>query len=344
MAKPTLTPASTTSVSRLPVTGSTDNVAANLAFGIYSRTEFLQGAKDQVAYVYKKLGGDILDIELTEGQVYAAYEESVLEYSYIINVHQSKNALSTLLGSKTGSFNSDGQFIGADALSGSDAGKISLKYPSVQFSYAKKIGQGISNEIGLNGYDTVYSASFDTVVNKQDYDLQGILTNSASLDPAPAYAGKIGNNRIEIKRVYYKTPHAMWRFYGYYGGLNTVGNLQTYGQWADDSQFQIVPVWHNKLQAKSFESAIYTRMSHFSYELKNNRLRIFPMTQTVSPTTMWLEFTIPNEKQPWEEDDNRVDNVIGVNNMNTLPFENIQYIKINSIKRKSLHLKSEGLL
>ena len=93
MAKPTLTPASTTSVSRLPVTGSTDNVAANLAFGIYSRTEFLQGAKDQVAYVYKKLGGDILDIELTEGQVYAAYEESVLEYSYIINVHQSKNAL-----------------------------------------------------------------------------------------------------------------------------------------------------------------------------------------------------------------------------------------------------------
>ena len=334
MAKPTLTPASTTSVSRLPVTGSTDNVAANLAFGIYSRTEFLQGAKDQVAYVYKKLGGDILDIELTEGQVYAAYEESVLEYSYIINVHQSKNALSTLLGSKTGSFNSDGQFIGADALSGSDAGKISLKYPSVQFSYAKKIGQGISNEIGLNGYDTVYSASFDTVVNKQDYDLQGILTNSASLDPAPAYAGKIGNNRIEIKRVYYKTPHAMWRFYGYYGGLNTVGNLQTYGQWADDSQFQIVPVWHNKLQAKSFESAIYTRMSHFSYELKNNRLRIFPMTQTVSPTTMWLEFTIPNEKQPWEEDDNRVDNIIGVNNMNTLPFENIPYIKINSIGKQ----------
>ena len=204
----------------------------------------------------------------------------------------------------------------------------------MQFSYAKKIGQGISNEIGLNGYDTVYSASFDTVVNKQDYDLQGILTNSASLDPAPAYAGKIGNNRIEIKRVYYKTPHAMGRFYGYYGGLNTVGNLQTYGQWADDSQFQIVPVWHNKLQAKSFESAIYTRMSHFSYELKNNRLRIFPMTQTVSPTTMWLEFTIPNEKQPWEEDDNRVDNIIGVNNMNTLPFENIPYIKINSIGKQ----------
>ena len=25
--------------------------------------------------------------------------------------------------------------------------------------------------------------------------------------------------KINIKKVYYKTPHAMWRFYGYYGGL-----------------------------------------------------------------------------------------------------------------------------
>ena len=72
-----------------------------------------------------------------------------------------------------------------------------------------------------------------------------------------------------IKQVYYKTPQAIWRFYGYYGGLNTVGNLQTYGQYADDSQFQIVPVLQNKQQAQSFEDAIYTRNSHYSFELKN---------------------------------------------------------------------------
>ena len=85
----------------------------------------------------------------------------------------------------------------------------------------------------------------------------------------------VGNNKITVRKVYYKTPQAMWRFYGYYGGLNTVGNLSNYGQFADDSTFEIIPTWQNKLQARGFEDSLYTRMSHFSYEVKNNNLRIF---------------------------------------------------------------------
>ena len=64
----------------------------------------------------------------------------------------------------------------------------------------------------------------------------------------------------------------MWRFYGYYGGLNVVGNLHQYGQFADDSSFDLVPAWQNKLQAMAYEDAIYTRNSHYSYEIKNNNL------------------------------------------------------------------------
>ena len=106
MALPTLTPASNTSVSILPVTGNTDNVnsATNpLPYGIYitkagtntAANAFKEGASDQVAYVYQKLGGEILDIELSEYQVYAAYEEAVLEYSYIVNIHQAKTQCQT---------------------------------------------------------------------------------------------------------------------------------------------------------------------------------------------------------------------------------------------------------
>ncbi len=71
----------------------------------------------------------------------------------------------------------------------------------------------------------------------------------------------------------------MWRFYGYYGGLNVVGNLSTYGQYADDSTFQIVPTWQNKSQAMAYEDALYTSVSHWSYELKNNKLRIISNPQ-----------------------------------------------------------------
>ena len=88
----------------------------------------------------------------------------------------------------------------------------------------------------------------------------------------------------------------MWRFYGYYGGLNTVGDLASYGQYSDDSTFQLVPTWQNKAQAMAFEDAIYTRNSQWSYELKDNRLRIFPESNpTVLPKKMWVEFFVDTD-------------------------------------------------
>ena len=115
MAVPTLTPASTLSAVVLPSSGDLGDVAVTLPFGIYSSSSaFLSGATDQVAYVYKKLGGDILDIELTTGNVYAAYEEAVLEYSYLVNLHQATNALPSMLGKSTGSFNQDGEIVSGE--------------------------------------------------------------------------------------------------------------------------------------------------------------------------------------------------------------------------------------
>ena len=104
-----LNPISETSAIVLTSTGSTSKVTASLPFGVYNdSTEFLSGASAQVAYTYKKLGGDVVDIELTPSNVYAAYEEAVLEYSYIINLHQGKNVLSTVLGTQTGTFDHKG--------------------------------------------------------------------------------------------------------------------------------------------------------------------------------------------------------------------------------------------
>ena len=80
MAIPTLTPVSQTSANILPATGSTDNVVASaVPFGVYlSSVDFVSGAAAQVAYTYKKLGGDLLEIELAEEQVYTTFEEATL--------------------------------------------------------------------------------------------------------------------------------------------------------------------------------------------------------------------------------------------------------------------------
>ena len=479
MAIPTLTPSSVLSAITLPSTGSYSSVNAGCPYKIYSEEgdvganivqsplyshEFVSGAVDQVSFVYKKLGGDVLDIELTEENVYAAYEEAVLEYSYLVNLHQATNILSDALGNATASFDHKG-LIMSGALSASlDKSHVALKYPKFDYGMVRRIGEGISAEVGLQG-SVQFSASFDVTPSRQDYDLQEIIstrkknpastkitisnnddidsndtltfnatngaeiiltvtagtTNDHRLDPRFAqagtaqltaqnmclamrsidhftassdenvvtitqtdggpegntvivstteagdpgwtigtaegvtrfvsgsqgefpYAGKIEGKKILVKKVYYKTPHAMWRFYGYYGGLNVVGNLHNYGQFSDDSTFQLIPTWHNKSQALAFEDAIYTRMSHFSYELRNNKLRIFPQPENGAQVKMWVEFSIPTDV--WDNDDK---DTTGINNMNTLPLGNLPFVSINAIgkqwiRRFSLSLSKEVLV
>lgn len=329
MSVPTLTPASTISAIVLPATGSNINVNDSVPYKIYSdesspmySSQFISGAVDQVSYVYKKLGGDVLDLEITEGNVYASYEEAVLEYSYLVNIHQATNVLSDALGNTTGSFDSKGN-LESGQLSSSLAGThVALKYPKFDYSMTRRVGEGLGAEIGLNG-SVQYSASFDVEVGVQDYDLQKIISTSEE------HSGSVAGKRVLIKKVFHKTPHAMWRFYGYYGGLNVVGNLHNYGQFSDDSTFQLIPAWHNKAQAMAFEDAIYTRMSHYSYELKNNKIRLYPKPYSGGPHKMWVEFSVPLDS--WESEDPSVD---GVNNLNTLPVGNLPFININSIGKQ----------
>ena len=331
-----LQPLSQTSAIILSSTGSKDDVASAVPFGMYTGSaEFLVGAARQVNYVYKKLGGDVVDIELTNDNVYAAYEEAVLEYSYIVNMHQGKNVLSDTLGKLTGTFDHLGR-------SRTGPASASLQYPRVTLSYANKIGDGVSTMAGVGGSTRIYSASFTTTKNKQDYDLQAIVkaASDAGTDDegtAVPYAGKISDSRIIIDKVFYRSPIAMWRFYGYYGGMGVVGNYSTYGQYADDSTFEIVPSWQNKLQAIMYEDSLYTRVSHYSYEIIDNRLRLYPTPRGENNFTgyldrIWFRFRIADNT--WDTHGGTDNGVFGVNNINTLPFDNIPYENINSMGKQ----------
>jgi hypothetical protein len=74
-------------------------------------------------------------------------------------------------------------------------------------------------------------------------------------------------------------------------------------------------------------------------------MRIYPIPDNVSPNKFWFRFTIEDGKiwtDPHEIGQN------GVNNMNTMPFENLPYENINSmgkqwIRRFALALSKETL-
>ena len=349
MALPVLTPVSQTSKVILPSIGSNANVISSaVPYGIYlSNTDFVSGAADQVALAYKMLGGDVLDIELTEQNIYTSYELSVLEYSYIINSHQAENVLSDFLGATTGSFDQDGE-LKSGALSSSLSGThVGLKFPAFTFEYGRRISTGLAQEAGFGDNVTMYSASFALTGCVQHYNLQSIVSNSQS---GSAWDGLMNNQKISIERVYYKSPGVMWRFFGVYGGSGVYGNLSSYGMYADDSTFQLVPTWQNKLQAQDFQTSMNTRASHYSYEIRNNQITIYPAPVSPggggSPSHMWFLFTIP--KDAWAEDPTAKTGVDGINNMNTLPFSNLPYNSINSmgkqwIRKYALALAKEML-
>ena len=329
-----LNPTSETSAIVLTSTGSAGLVAASLPFGIYTGSaDFLSGASLQVAYTYKKLGGDVIDIELTPSNVYAAYEEAVLEYSYIINIHQSKNSLSTFLGEATGTFDHKGE-----RKSGPE--NINLTYPRFTIGYSRRVGDGAAAAGGFGGTVPQYSASFQPQDDIQDYDLQAIV-QSASVSgeddggTAIDYKDKVNNKRIVVTKVYYKSPRAMWRFYGYYGGFGVVGNYSTYGQFADDATFEIIPTWQNKMQAIMYEDSIITRTSNYGYEIINNKLRLYPTPSNWSDgynDRVWVRFYV--DITPWEEDGDTNTGIKGINNLNTIPFDNVPYQNINAIGKQ----------
>ena len=340
MSYPDLTPSSSTSAIILPATGTAGDVADSLAIGYYKTTNtFLTGAAAQVAFTYKRLGGDVLDIEIKAENVYNHYEEAVLEYSYIVNLHQARNSLGSALGTATGSFDHTG-----DLTAGTDT---ALKYPKFQFDYAFRTADKFSTEAMVGGTQPIYSASLDTVTDQADYDLQAIVEAAAAADDTLPY-GTISGKRIKVRQVYFVTPRQMWRFYGYYGGLNVVGDFHNYGQYADDSTFNVIPPWQNKAQAVAYEDHLYTRTSHYSYELIDNKLRLHPTPDaTSSPDKFWFRFSVETADAAFATG-SYDSGVEGVNNMNTLPFENIPFDKINSmgqqwIRKFSLALSKETL-
>lgn len=364
MAIPDLTPSSQTSAIVLPVTGSTsnvDSVSSPLPLGIYTVPTgaatspwtqaqidyFKKGAADQVAYVYKKLGGDVLDLEITEYQVYAAYEEACLEYSYLINIHQGKNILSNILGATTGSFDSDGELIGASSDEVQPQDNVSLKFPKFDFAYARRVADGISEEVGMGGSLTVYSSSFDLVLGQQEYDLQSIIGSSTEFHKDTGTVRPIGDAKIQIKKVYWKTPSASWQYYGLLGGANIVGNFMNYGSYSNATHFHVMPAWESKLMIQDYKDRLYNRYGHHSFELRNNMLKIFPAPIGVS-NKMWFEFTVGVDA--WAKEDPLDPNIglDGINNINTAPFANIPYDNINSIgkqwiRRFALALSKEML-
>lgn len=72
-------------------------------FGAFDSDEhFQQDADSMLVYVRRRLGDDVMSVELTNKQIWANFEEAVFEFSKHINANQAASYMSNLLGLSTG--------------------------------------------------------------------------------------------------------------------------------------------------------------------------------------------------------------------------------------------------
>ena len=72
-------------------------------FGVYDNdSHFQEDADGVVLYVKRRLGDDVLSVELTSKQIWANFEEAALEFSKQINAHQAESYMSNILGLNAG--------------------------------------------------------------------------------------------------------------------------------------------------------------------------------------------------------------------------------------------------
>ena len=288
--------------------GSSSFFPGDTPFGFYDYDFQFQTDADKVAtFCAQRLGYPLSDVELQPIHFYTAFEEAVTMYGNEVYAYKVRQDYLDVEGASTGSnFNNT-------LITPTMAGTI-------------RMSEQYGEEVGVGGNVTWYTGSLTTQANQQDYDMDVWAAASASLTPGDS---------IEIKRVFYEAPPAIVRYFDPYAGTGTgmMNLLDTFG-WGNYSpaiNFLLMPINYDlqKIQAIEFNDQI--RKSQYSFELVNNRLRLFPIP-TVNGGKLFFEYIKKSERQDPSRGNSGVSSP--VTNVSNVPYANPTYKFINSIGRQ----------
>ena len=266
-----------------------------------------------VVFVKRKLGDDILSVELTKKQIWACFEEAMLEFGAIVNMNQAKSQLANLLGLPTGS------------LTGSEN-----LYPRENVDFLMRRAEPYSIEAGLGGSYNIISGSIELERYRQDYDLytelkdeNGDLLFSSSLNNPPT--------RMKIMDVFHFSPQAAYRFFDTTSAINYLNNEFSFESFTPETVFYVLPVFEDVLRGGMLDMSSRVRRSNYSYKIAGTKLRLYPQPTQDDPKKLWIQVAFGNTPFSTPYGDSTI---YGVSNLSNLPYGNIDFENINSIGRQ----------
>ena len=273
-------------------------------------------------WVAKRLGHPVLQLEIPSGSIYACFEESINEYSQHINNYNIKNWMWEQYGEKN-------RITGSAV---STTGSLDPITPSVGPSIAlsEKYGQAVNlneNYDLKKGYITLSGS-------QQDYDLQSVWAD-----------GNEDGKRIEVQRVFNHPPAAVSRFYDPYAGSFDQRQLLDafgFGNVSPAISFVLKPISYDLARAAAIETSDLVRKSAYSFELHNNKLRIFPMPlDGDAGERIYFEYYVKDDIRNTNNPNASLQG--GVSDPSNVPYTFITYNSINAPGRQWIRKYTSAL-
>ena len=285
--------------------GSSSFSPGGTPFGFYDNDPQFQTDADKVAkFCTQRLGYPIQNVELQDINFYTAFEEAITIYGNELYAYKVRENYLTLEG-------------------GDSTLDLNNSIITPNIGNVIKISEQYGTEAGVGGNVNWYSGSVVLTGSIQDYDLNEWAESEG-----------IAGSDLEITRVFYQPPPAIDRFYDPYAGSGTgmVGLMDTFG-WGAYSpaiSFLMMPLNYDIARMQQIEMNDMVRRSNYTFELRNNQLRTFPIPGgSDTGTRLWFQYLLKSERLS----NSVVDSTNKINNVSNVPYNNPNYTTINSIGR-----------
>jgi len=299
--------------------GSSSFSSGNTPYGFYdSDTEFSGSGNHSIDkfadWSAKRLGYPIVEVELQDVQFYACYEEAITEYSAQVNQFNIRDNMLALQGQETGS----------------GATKTDLTHRKLTPTIGRNIqlAEQYGSEAGVGGTVDFKTGSIEITSGSQVYDLDALYAQVSE-----------SGNAIEIRKVHYEGSPAVTRYFDPYAGTGdgSYNMLDSFG-WGNNSpavQFMMMPMYADLLKVQAIEFNDQIRKSAYSFELRNNKLRIFP--NPTSTYTLHFDYIVKKDRNNTLQGTS--DGVI--TDFSNAPFNNMTFADINEVGKQ--WIKKYGL-
>lgn len=290
-------------------------------FGFFDADTAFQIEADQmITFVKRRLGDDVISVELTSRQIWGAFEEACLEYSRIVHESRIKSELVNMLGLPTGSLD------------------LTNKYPRATLEFLMRQAEPYASVIGVGGSFDSTLGYFELQPGRQDYNLYTELKHSVSgtnvYDTIPS--GSKG--KLKLIEVFHFEPLAAQHYLLNASNVtNFLASNFNYESYVNTTVFYVLPIFEDVLRRGMLEASFRVRRSNFSYQLIGSNMRIFPMPSSYrveeGANRLYVRL-FAGQQNPFDPTSYDDESVYGVSGPQNVPYGNLMYSTITAPGRQ----------